>query len=143
MAKKWTKDYAAYRQKYYAEKKRGNIKQYQTVFSQKEFRTAKKEGFTGYQILKSQKILKTKAEEAKVWREYKKIRKEYSRGETIDAQTNYFIDNEGTTREEDLELRYHYNLSGLLNDRKALHFMITYRIQGGEERKEVLADYGY
>ena len=143
MARKWSKEYQAYRQKYYAEKKRGNIKKHQVVFSQKEFREAKKEGFTGYEILKSQKILKTKEEENRVWRTYKKLRKYYSRGETVSTQVEHFTGEEDNTTEVDLELRYHYNLSGLLNDRYALHFMIAFRINTGEDRQEVLADYGY
>lgn len=144
MAKKWTKDYLAYRDKYYAEKRRGNIKRHQTVFSYKEFREAEKAGFSSYKILKSQRILKTKEEERKTWRLYKKLRKVYSRGETIEAETQYFTEGgEGETEDVTLELGYHYNLSGLLNDREAIHFMITFRIGSGEERPEVLADYGY
>lgn len=142
MAKKWTKDYIEYRQRYYKERRRGNIKSHQIVFSFEDYKEAKKEGFTTYKILKDQKILKTKAEERKIWNLYKKLRKVYSRGETIDAETEYFA--EGGGREDvDLVLGYHYNLSGLLNDRNAIHFMITFRIQAGEERPEVLADYGY
>lgn len=110
--------------------------------SQEEFREAQKEGFTGSQMLREQKIFKTKEQERKVWKEYKFMRKFYSRGETIDTNVEHFT-SEGDTETENLELGYHYNLSGLLHDRYAIHFMIAFRIDSGEEQKSVLADYGY
>jgi len=136
---KRTKSYQGYRNKFYAEKKIGNIKNGVRVLTASQYRRAKKEGITDKGILKEQTILTTKAEKTAVWKEYKKVKKNYSRGESIIQEDTYF----GESYEEDEGLRYHYNLSGLLNDRDALHFLISYEIHGGEDREEVLAKYGY
>lgn len=137
--RKFTKEYQAYRDKYYAEKKIGNTKNNEVVFSQKEFNEAKKHGFTTKQILNSQTYLHNKTEKEAFFRKYKKIRKTYSRGETVYHEQTYF----GGQREGVEGISYHYNLSGLLNDKNAMHFIISNRIREGEDREKVLADYGY
>ena len=137
--RKRSKAYQAYRQKFYVEKKIGNVKQGVRVLTANQYRRARKEGINDTNILKAQTLLHSKREKDYVWREYKKIKKSFSRGETIEMEGSYF----GETYEEDEGLSYHYSLSGLLKDKDAIHFMITFRINEGEDRAEVLADYGY
>lgn len=137
--RKRSKAYQAYRQKFYVEKKIGNVKQGVRVLTANQYRRARKEGINDTNILKAQTLLHSKREKDYVWREYKKIKKSFSRGETIEMEGSYF----GETYEEDEGLSYHYSLSGLLKDKDAIHFMITFRINDGEDRAEVLADYGY
>lgn len=137
--KKRSKAYQVYRQKFYAEKKIGNVKQGVRVLTANQYRRARKEKMNDTSILKAQTLLHSKREKDYVWREYKKIKKTYSRGETIEQEGTYF----GETYEDDEGLSYHYSLSGLLKDKDAIHFMISFRINDGEDRAEVLADYGY
>ena len=137
--KKRTKAYENYRQKFYAEKKIGNVKQGVRVLTPNQYRRATKEGITDRKILNAQTMLHSKREKKDVWKQYKKVRKEFERGETLTQEGTYF----GENYEEDEGLSYHYNLSGLLKDKDALHFIIAYRLQEGEDREEVLADYGY
>lgn len=137
--RKRSKAYQAYRQKFYVEKKIGNVKQGVRVLTANQYRRARKEGINDTNILKAQTLLHSKREKDYVWREYKKIKKTFSRGETIEQEGSYF----GETYEEGEGLSYHYSLSGLLKDKDAIHFMITFRINDGEDRAEVLADYGY
>ena len=154
MAKRLTKDYIKYREAFYREKKRNNIQRGYRVLSLKQFKnTQKYTGMTGNQILKEQKLLKTKAQEKKVWRDYLRARKYFSRGETFEVKGGYeglTMSSKGGISEEQADimdqeslLKYHYNLSGLLADGKALHVLITFQIDLGRDRKEVLADYGY
>lgn len=137
--KKRSKAYQVYRQKFYAEKKIGNVKQGVRVLTANQYRRARKKKMNDTSILKAQTLLHSKREKDYVWREYKKIKKTYSRGETIEQEGTYF----GETYEDDEGLSYHYSLSGLLKDKDAIHFMISFRINDGEDRAEVLADYGY
>lgn len=137
--RKRSKAYQAYRQKFYVEKKIGNVKQGVRVLTANQYRRARKEKMNDTSILKAQTLLHSKREKDYVWREYKKIKKTFSRGETIEQKGTYF----GETYEEDEGISYHYSLSGLLKDKDAIHFMISFRINDGENRAEVLADYGY
>lgn len=154
MAKRLTKDYIKYREGFYREKKRNNIQRGYRVLSLNQFKnTQKYTGMTGNQILKEQKLMKTKAQEKEVWRDYLRARKYFSRGETFEVKGGYeglTMSSKGGISEEQADimdqeslLKYHYNLSGLLADGKALHSLITFQIDLGRDRKEVLADYGY
>jgi hypothetical protein len=134
-----TKEYENYRRKFYDQKKEGNIKQGVRVLTINQYKRARKESLNDTKILKAQTILHSKKEKREIWSQYKRIRKSYKRGETLDQEGTYF----GETYESEEGLAYHYNLSGLMKDKDALHFMISFRIAEGEERKEVLADYGY
>jgi len=134
-----TKAYEAYRRKYYAEKRIGNTKNGVRVLTINQYRRARKEGLTDKTILNAQTILSSKGQKTKVWNEYKKVKKSYNRGDKIIQEKTYF----GEDFDEDEGLSYHYNLSGLLNDRDALHFIISYQIYDGEDREVVLARYGY
>lgn len=137
--KRFTKAYIEYRQKFYAEKKIGNVKNGVRVLSQYQYKTAKNYGMNNSSILKEQTILHGKTEKKRAWKEYKSIRKNFTRGESMIQDETYFGENI-----EDMEgLSYHYNLSGLLKDRHSLHFLISSRIASGEDREETLADYGY
>lgn len=140
--KKYSRDYREYRQRLAKERKRGNIHKYYEPMDEKTFRVARNEGLTPYQIVQRAKIFKTKAQERKAWKEYLFMRKFYSRGEKIYQNVEHFTDS-GGREEVEIELGYHYNINGLLHDRYALHFMIAFRIDAGEEQKSVLADYGY
>lgn len=137
--KKYTKDYLAYREKYYAEKKIGNTKRGIRVLTPSQYRRARNENLTNTDILKAQTILSSKAAKKEVLRQYNKIKKTYSRGETVFHEQTYF----GGQREGVEGISYHYKLSGLLKDKNALHYIIANRINSGEDRVEVLADYGY
>ena len=152
--KRLTKEYIKYREGFYNEKKRNNIQRGYRVFSPKQFRNIQKHtGLTANQILKEQKLIKTKTQEREVWRDYLRARKYYSRGETFEVKGGYeglTMSSKGGLTEEQAEfmdqeslLKYHYNLSGLLADGKAIHALITFQMDLGRDRKEVLADYGY
>ena len=140
--KKWTKAYQNYRDKYYAEKKLGNVKQGSIVFSPSQYKASKKAGLTDKQILNASTIFKSKGEKTQFWKQYQKMRKEYSRGETKEFN-NYYYNDEQELIKETRELKYHYNFSGLMKDKYAMHLIISWRILHGEEKAEVLADYGY
>lgn len=161
--KKWTKAYQQYREKFYSEKRRGNIKNGLRVFSAKQFQNALKYGemkegdkkvpYTPTRILNKQKKLSTKAAERATWRAYLKMRKGIERGERISVSDSFLgltkTDEGGISLaeamdlQEDASLGYHYGISGLLKNNYALHDIISFRITEGEEQKEVLADYGY
>ena len=144
--KRYTKPYMQYREKFYEQKKRGNVKNGVEVLSQKQYKEAIASGMSNRSILKAQVIFDTKKKEEDAWRLYKRVRRLMSRGETVDlggmetffgeeyAQDHEFLGN---------EIGYHYNISGLLHDRRDLHFLISLKIEAGYDRKEVLADYGY
>lgn len=136
--------YDTYRRKFYAEKKIGNTKQGVRVLTAKQYRRAKKERLSDTKILESQTMLHGQAEKKAFWREYKKIKKRISRGETVILEDTYFGSAYDEESDEIEGLSYHYNLSGLLKDKDAIHFIISFRIKfQGEKREEVLADYGY
>ena len=141
--KKRSKEYEAYRRKFYVEKKIGNVKQGVRVLTANQYRRARKENLSDTKILKAQTMLHGQKEKKAVWKEYSKIKKRIGRGESVLMEDTYF----GSAYDEESEelegLSYHYNLSGLLKDKDAIHFLISYRIINGEEREEVLADYGY
>lgn len=137
--KKKTKAYELYRRKFYAEKKIGNVKQGVRVLTANQYRRARKEGINDTKILKAQTMLHSKSEKNYIWREYKRVRKKFSRGESLIQEDTYF----GESYQKEEGLSYHYNLSGLLKDKDAVHFLISYRIKEGEDRVEVLANYGY
>lgn len=146
--RKWSKDYENYRRKFYAEKKLGNVKQGVRVLTANQYRRARKgdrreSGLSDTKILKAQTMLHGQAEKKALWREYKKLKKRISRGESIILEDTYFGGAYDEEADEIEGLSYHYNLSGLLKDKDAIHFLISYRILQGENREEVLADYGY
>ena len=157
---KRTKAYQAYRDRYYKEKKRGNILNGVRVLSQKQFSNTMKiktrsgqKKYTIRKILNQQMKITTKKAERDTWRSYLKMRKKIQRGETITVSDSFkglaesklggISLEEAETLEEDSGLGYHYNISGLLKDNYVLHDIIAFRINDGEEQKEVLADYGY
>ena len=147
---KWTQGYRDYREAYYKEKRRHNIKQATSVLSLSQYKEAKKEGMTNYQMLKAQKIIQTKTQERETWRQYKRMRRLYERGETLEVGGGYeglSLSSKGGISKSESEkadiLGYHYNLSGLLADGNALHALITFEIDIGNDKKEVLAQYGY
>lgn len=151
--KRITISYKEYRDKFYKEKNRANIKAGVRVLSYDQFRKARKEGITTNQMLKAQKIFTTKAREKEVWKLYLKLRKDYQRGESIALEGGYqgLLESSkgGPSKatvdrlEDESVLGYHYNLSGLMRDGNALHALIMFEIDIGQDRKEVLADYGY
>ena len=151
---KWTKAYQRYRERYYIERKLGNVKQGVKVYSAKQYKEMRtipdkdlKRPLTDKEILNAQTMLQSKAGKNKVWRDYLRLRKTFKRGtkKTYKYQEIRDIDEEGDIlfEEREEELYYHYNLQGLLRDKFVIHRLITARIAEGEDRKEVLADYGY
>lgn len=145
--KRYTKPYQEYRNKFYEQKKRGNVKNGVEVLSQKQYKEAIASGMSNRSILKAQVIFATKRQEDDAWRFYKKIRKLMNRGETVDlgGMETFFGEEFASEHEfaDSNDLSYHYNMSGLLHDRRDLHFLISLKIEAGYDRKEVLADYGY
>lgn len=143
-------DYERYRVRYFKERKRGNTKNGVKVLSRKQYYEAREYyRLTDKQILNAQTILHSKEQEKKTWKIYKKLRENFKRGDTYTIAGTY-EGLEGVSEEtkdilesEYSELGYHYNLKGLLEDKMALHLIISFRIISGEEREEVLADYGY
>lgn len=158
--KKWTKAYQQYRERFYAEKQRGNIMKGVRVFNQRQFSNAMKvktkEGSNKYtvrKLLNKQMIFTSKKEEDKTWRIYLRMRKEIERGEKIIVHDSFMgltetakggiSISEAEEMQEKSGIGFHYKIEALLKDRYALHDIIAFRIAEGEEQKEVLADYGY
>lgn len=143
-------EYLVYREKFYNQKSEGNVKQGVRVLSRKQYYEAKdRHKLTNKEILNAQTILHTKEQKKRTWKIYKKLRENFKRGETYTIAGTY-EGLEGVSDEtkdilesEYSELGYHYNLKGLLEDKMALHLIMSFRINSGEDRKEVLADYGY
>jgi len=131
--------YERYREKFYREKRQGNVKQGVRVLTPNQYRRARKENLSDTKILNAQTMLHGQKEKKEVWRQYKKIRKKIERGETLEQEGTYF----GESYEDEEGLSYHYNISGLLKDKDAIHMLISARIMEGEDRVEVLSDYGY
>ena len=151
---KWTKAYQKYRERFYAEKKLGNVKVDVRILNAKTYKKYRTERdpsvgrpLTDREIIDSQTMLHGKGAKTKSWKDYLRIRKTFQRGQVKTLKNKYIadIDEEGDIifKEEENELFYHYNLRGLLHDKHAIHMLITGRILEGEDRKEVLADYGY
>ena len=152
--KKWTKAYQDYRDRFYTEKRRGNLMKGMRVFNQKQFSNAVKSGtYTQRKLVNKQMLLKSKAEEKKVWSIYMRMRRGIERGEHIVVHDSFMglaeTPKNGITISEAEELQeksgvgYHYKIEALLHDKYALHDIIAFRINDGEDQKEVLADYGY
>ena len=143
-------EYMVYREKFYKQKSRGNVKQGVRVLSRKQYYEAKdRHKLTNTEILNAQTILHSKEQEKRTWKIYKKLRENFKRGDTYTIAGTY-EGLEGVSEEtkdilesEYSELGYHYNLKGLLEDKMALHLIMSFRIISGEDREEVLADYGY
>lgn len=141
---KLSNEYLEYRRRFMEEKKRGNIKQFESMLNKYAFQEYRKKGFTVAKMIYKQKFLKTKKEEHEFFKSYLKLRKgtKAKRGQKVVEEGTIF---EGTLGETTLneQLEYHYTLSGLLKDKYAIHLMITGRIKLGEEREKVLSEYGY
>ena len=143
-------EYLRYRDKFYIQKSKSNVKKGVRVLSRKQYYEAKdKHKLTDTEILNAQTILHSREQEKRTWKIYLKLRKHYKRGETYTISGTY-EGLEGVSEEtkdilesEYSKLGYHYNLKGLLEDKMALHLIMSFRINSGEDRKEVLADYGY
>lgn len=157
---KRTKAYQAYRDRFYKEKRRGNILNGVRVLSQKQFSNTMKiktrsgsQKYTTRKILNQQMKIKTKAAERETWKTYLKMRRSIERGEKITVSDSFMglarspeggiSAVEAESMQSESGLGYHYNISGLLKDNYVLHDIIAFRITDGEEQKEVLADYGY
>lgn len=151
---KRTKAYQAYRDRFYQEKRKGNIINGVRILSASQYKNAVNKGnYTTRKILNKQMKITTKKAERETWRTYLKMRKQIQRGETITVSDSFIGLTKSTvggigTKEADVMqeesgLGYHYNISGLLKDNYVLHDIISFRIAEGEEQKEVLADYGY
>lgn len=146
-----TKEYQNYIKRFEYQQKRHNLKHGARRFTIKQFKNSRKSGLTTTEILKPSMIIQTKTQEREVWRDYMRARKHYSRGETYEIEGGYeglSMSSKGGISQAEAEnrsdlLKYHYNLSGLLQDGHALHALITFQIDLGQDRKEVLADYGY
>ena len=155
-----TKAYQQYRDRYYKEKRRGNIKGGIRVLSQKQFANVLKikdkqgkQKYTTRKILNQQMKISTKKAERETWKNYLRMRRGIKRGEKITVSDSFIgltkseiggIDlSEAESMQSESGLGYHYNISGLLKDNYVLHDIIAFRITEGEEQKEVLADYGY
>lgn len=151
---KRTKAYQQYRDRFYQEKKRGNIINGVRILSASQYKNAVNKGkYTTRKILNKQMKITTKKAERETWKTYLKMRKQIQRGETITVSDSFIgltkstVGGIGTEEadvmQEESGLGYHYNISGLLKDNYVLHDIISFRIAEGEEQKEVLADYGY
>lgn len=151
---KRTKAYQAYRDRFYQEKRRGNIINGVRILSASQYKNAVNKGnYTTRKILNKQMKITTKKAERETWKSYLKMRKQIQRGETITVSDSFkgltkstvggIGIEEADVMQEESGLGYHYNISGLLKDNYVLHDIISFRIAEGEEQKEVLADYGY
>lgn len=160
VAMKRTKAYQAYRDRFYQEKRRGNIISGLRVLSQNQFKNAMKvktksgsNKYTTRKLLNMQMKITTKAAERETWKTYLKMRRSIERGEKITVSDSFMglarspeggiSASEAETMQSESGLGYHYNISGLLKDNYVLHDIIAFRISDGEDQKEVLADYGY
>ena len=151
---KRTKAYQEYRDRFYREKKRGNIINGIRLLSASQYKRAVNEaGYTTRKILNKQMKITSKKVERETWKTYLKMRRQIERGEKITVSDSFMgltqskiggigVE-EADVMQKESGLGYHYNLSGLLKDNYVLHDIIAFRINGGEEQKEVLADYGY
>ena len=137
----YKKGYASYVAKFKEEKKLGNIKNGVRQLTFKQYNAVRnKDKLNNKQIIDKQVILKDSVKN-KVWKHYTKVKDKLNltRGDrSIDENTFW-----GESWEEDEGLGYHRTMSGLLHDRYSLHFLISNRVDLGEDRDEVLSDYGY
>lgn len=135
--------YGQYKALFKKEKKIGNIDGGMRQETFKQFENDMKDPNFGSvaKILDAQRYVK-KDQKAQLWKDYQKIVKEQKLkpGQRISQKGTYW----GETETAIDGLRYHRTFSGLLTDERYVkHCVIAYRLAHGEDKKEVLADYGY
>lgn len=134
--------YGQYKKLFQKEKKIHNIKNNVRQLTRKQFEAVIKEAETNSikKILAKQTILATAKLKKDTLKRYNKaIKANLKPGDFAIYDDTYF----GENNEETEGLGYHRTLSGLLKDRDAVHFLISDRIIAGEDRYDVLADFGY
>lgn len=135
--------YGQYKRLFQAEKKINNIKNDVRQDTYKEFVQDMADPTYGgsiKKILDQQRNVKPEERKA-LWKKYRKILKEeqLKPGQQTQQAGTYW----GETSYGKNGLGYHRTFSGLMRDRHAQHFVIAYRIEHGEDKREVLADFGY
>lgn len=155
ISKKYKRGYASYVALFKAEKKIGNIKngirqltynqyyKYRNNSKKETAQKANKEILFGDSTedarMARQAILTPVQKETFLDKYQETISSHLKPGEGLLIDDSYF----GYNIDEDEGLNYHRTLSGVLHDRHQIHFLISLRILEGEDRKKVLADYGY
>ena len=131
--------YEQYSRQFSELKKSSNLKRGVRKFSKKTYNELRAMGYSNKEILKEQMFL-DKKQQRQAWKSYTKLRKNLNPGETATYDNSYW----GENNEEIEGLGYHRNLSGLMRDKNAFHFLITNDILTSDKsREEVLAQYGY
>lgn len=114
--------YGQYKYLYRKERKQFNIKRdmHQLTYKQFKMVIAEPETDSIKKILDAQRLIKQE-DKAKRWREYKKLLK----------------------NKDNTALKPHKTFKAFMRDRATFASIIAERIRNGEDRKSVLADYGY
>lgn len=150
--------YKKYVESFIAEKRGNNIVNGVRRLSYKKYVERRNDGWTNKDILygvkdengkrikdTSQAILDP-AQKKKTWKKYLEARKNFKMGESMVQDETFWGGNSPRSKfnfENAEGLGYHTTLSGLLGSTYGLHFIIANRIISGEDKDDVLSDYGY
>lgn len=148
MSKAMQRHYDSYRKEYMIQKKRGNIVSGQRMVTRREFaldyraiRDPYQRSRLGKEYLKLQKKFKNEKQEMAMYKKYMAKTKQLKRGQTlqIEATRTEGLGNVGT---EVITLKKREKLSSFVRN-TGLRDLISLRISQGEDREDVLDDYGY
>lgn len=146
---KTSKEYGLYKKIFKQERAIGNIKNGVRMSTFKEFKEDMKEYNNNIVAILNEQRMLTPELKKKVWRDYKKFRKQNLKPGDYTIQEGTYWGGTSKSQSENIAgydvegLDYHTSLSGLLHDKHAVHFLISRRIADGENQKDVLAEYGY
>lgn len=145
MRKQGKIDKAAYRRyvkMYEAEKKDHNIIFGVRRYTYGQYVTRRQRGYSNRDLVNAQAKF-TQEQKKAIWKSYQKNRT-VKRGETDLMEETYWG---GTLTYNDIpvtanEARYHRSIGGLLGAENQVHLLIANRINNGEKKEDILAEYG-
>lgn len=134
--------YKRYVKMYEAEKKDHNIIWGTRRYTYNQYVTRRKAGFNNRDLVNAQSRF-TQEQKKAIWKSYQENRN-VKRGEADLMKGTYW----GGTLEYNKipvaanEARYHRSIGGLLGDENQVHLLISNRINAGERKEDILAEYG-
>ena len=134
--------YKRYIKMFEAEKKEHNIIFKARRYTYGQYVTRRKAGYNNRDLVNAQSYYTPEQKKA-IWKSYQKINP-VKRGEKDLMENTYW----GGTLEYNKipvtanEARYHRSIGGLLGDENQVHLLISNRINAGEKKEDILAEYG-
>lgn len=130
--------YKRYIKMYEAEKKDHNIIWGTRRYTYNQYVTRRQLGKSNRDLVNAQSRFNQEQKKI-IWQSYQE-KKPVKRGQKDLMEKTYWGENSPLDLEN--EARYHRSLRGLLGDENQVHLLITNRIDNGEKKEDILAEYG-